>query len=52
MKVKVLQNFRDRENGLKLRKAGEQFEASKERAEKLAGLDFAEIIPDKAEKKG
>lgn len=53
MKVKVLANFRDRENDLKLRKAGEQLEISKDRAAKLAGLGLVEIVSDmQPEKKG
>ena len=45
--VKVKTDFRDRENNLKLRKAGEQFEVSRERADKLAGLDLVEIVTEK-----
>ena len=50
--VKVKTNFRDRESNLKLRKTGEQFEVSRERADKLAGLDLVEIVTEKPEKKG
>lgn len=54
MIIKVKTDFRDREHELKLRKTGEQFEASRERAEKLAGLDLVEIVTEKKqpEKKG
>lgn len=52
MTVKVKTNFRDRESNLKLRKTGEQFEVSRERADKLAGLDLVEIVTEKPEKKG
>jgi hypothetical protein len=50
--VKVKTDFRDRENNLKLRKAGDQIEVSRERADKLAGLDLVEIVTEKPEKKG
>lgn len=38
MMVKTIREFRDRENNLKLRKDGEEFEVSKERAVKLESL--------------
>lgn len=50
MKVKVLQNFRDRAANLKLRKKNEIMEVTKERAEKLAGLGLAAAIPEKEKK--
>lgn len=54
MKVKVKANFRDRENELRLRQTGEEFEVKRDRAEKLARLGMVEILPDKVaeEKKG
>lgn len=54
MKVKVKADFRDRENDLRLRKAGEQFDVKNDRAEQLSELGLVEILPDKAaeEKKG
>ena len=45
--VKVKTDFRDLENNLKLRKAGEEIEVSRERADKLAGLDLVEIVTEK-----
>lgn len=46
MKVKVLRNFRDQTEDLKLRKPGELLEVTKARAEKLKDLglvtDFQE----------
>lgn len=54
MIIKVKTDFRDQENGLKLRKTGEQFEVNQERAEKLARLDLVEIVTEKTtlKKKG
>lgn len=54
MKVKAKADFRDRENDLRLRQTGEEFEVTRDRAEKLARLGMVEILPDKAaeEKKG
>lgn len=54
VKVKVNADFRDRENDLRLRKAGEQFDVKNDRAEQLSELGLVEILPDKAaeEKKG
>lgn len=46
MKVKVLREFKDRTEGLKLRKIGEILEVSKERAEKLTGMKLAEVISE------
>lgn len=53
MKAKVLTDFRDHEYDLKLRKAEEQLEISKERATKLLGLGLVEIVSDmQPEEKG
>lgn len=54
MKVKVSANFRDRENDLRLRQTGEEFDVKRDRAEKLARLGMVEILPEKvtSEKKG
>lgn len=53
MRVKVQADFRDREDDLKLRKSGDQFEANEERAVKLASLGLVEILQEKiSEKKG
>lgn len=54
MKVKAKADFRDRENDLRLRKSGEQFNVKNDRAEQLSGLGLVEILPDKVaeEKKG
>lgn len=54
MKVKVLANFRDRENDLRLRQTGEELEVKRDRAEKLERLGIVEILPEKVivEKKG
>lgn len=56
MKVRVLKDFRDREDKLKLKKAGSILEVSQERAKKLEGLRIAEIIKEQqtkqAEEKG
>ena len=52
MTVKVKTDFRDRENNFKLRKTGEQFEVSRERSDKLAGLDLVEIVTEKPENYG
>ena len=48
MKVKVLTKFRDRTADLKLRKPGEIIEVTKDRAEKLKGL---ELVTDYQEPK-
>ena len=55
VKVMVLKDFRDREDKLKLKKAGSILEVSQERAKKLEGLRIAEIIKEQtkqAEEKG
>lgn len=46
MKVIVQHNFRDKENDLVLRTAGEELEASRKRAEYLANLQLVKIIKD------
>ncbi|WP_411337217.1 hypothetical protein [Ruminococcus gauvreauii] len=48
MKVKVVTKFRDRTADLKLRKPGEIIEVTKDRAEKLKGL---ELVTDYQEPK-
>lgn len=50
MKVIVQHNFRDKENDLVLRTAGEKLEVSRKRAEYLANLQLVKII--KAQKGG
>lgn len=53
MKVKAIKVFRDRDNGLKLRKTGELFEVTEDRATKLASMGLVERATVKtAEKKG
>lgn len=42
MKVKVVRKFRDKENNLKLRKTGEEFEVNQKRAIELEQLGFVE----------
>lgn len=44
MTVKVIREFRDREHDLKLRKVGEEFEASESRAKRLETLGFVSRI--------
>ena len=44
MTVKVIREFRDREHDLKLRKVGEEFEASESRAKRLEALGFVSRI--------
>ena len=46
----VQHNFRDKENDLVLRTAGEELEVSKKRAEYLANLQLVKIV--KAQKGG
>lgn len=50
MKVKVIEDFRDRTADLKLRKAGETLEVDAERAQKLAGLGLAETVTEEPAK--
>ena len=47
VKVKVLQDFRDRECGLQLRKAGEEYEVRESRAKKLEELRLVQILQEK-----
>lgn len=44
MLVSVKREFRDREHNLKLRKVGEEFEASESRAKHLEMLGFVQRI--------
>lgn len=44
MTIKVIREFRDREHNLKLRKVGEEFEASESRAKRLEALGFVSRI--------
>ena len=46
MKVIVQHNFRDKENDLALRTAGEELEVSQKRAEYLANLQLVKIVKD------
>lgn len=43
VKVKVLERFRDRENGMLLREPGDVLEVTKERAEHLKWLGLVSI---------
>ena len=44
MKIKVIHDFYDKENDLKLRKAGEEYEVSKERGKDLISFKVAKEI--------
>ena len=46
VRVKVIQNFRDRENDLILREAGTEYEVTEERAKHLTDRGFAERLKD------
>lgn len=46
VEVKVIEEFRDRTAGLKLRKKDEVLTVSEERAQKLAGLGLVEICKE------
>lgn len=46
VKVKVLEDFYDREDDLKLKEKNREMEVSEERAKKLVGLGLVEIIKD------
>lgn len=46
MKIKVIHDFYDKENDLKLRKAGEEYEVSKEREKYLISFKVAKEIKD------
>lgn len=51
MKVKVKQEFRDRANGLKLRKKDESFEVDDKRGKYLISLGLVEEIKEEATSK-
>lgn len=51
MKVRVLRDFRNRTENLKLRKVGEELTVTRERCEKLEGLGLVERIRDSGKKK-
>lgn len=44
MKVRVIHDFKDKEESLRLRKVGEEFEARKERAEYLISMKAVEAV--------
>mgnify|MGYP004480735765 FL=1 len=46
MKIKVIHDFYDKENDLELRKAGEEYEVSKERGNYLISFKVAKEIKD------
>ena len=46
MKVIVQHNFRDKENDLVLRTAGDELEVSRKRAEYLANLQLVKTVED------
>lgn len=50
MKVKVIRNFRDRENALRLRKEGDTFEVEEKRAKELVARGFVVITAGKPSK--
>ena len=47
MKIRVIHDFYDKENNLKLRSVGDVLTVSKDRAEYLAKMKVAEIIDSK-----
>lgn len=47
VRIRVIHDFKDIENNLKLRSVGETMTVSKERAEYLAHMKVAEIIDSK-----
>ena len=47
MRIRVIHDFKDMQNDLKLRTVGETMTVSKERAEYLAHMKVAEIIDSK-----
>lgn len=51
MKIKVIVSFNDKTNDLINRPIGEIFECSKERAEELIGLGYAEEVTDEKPKR-
>lgn len=48
VKVKVLEDFRDRTKDMELRKKDSEFLVEEERAKKLAGLRLVEIVKEEA----
>lgn len=46
MKVKAVIDFRDRENGLKLREKGAVFDVNEKRAEKLLNFGYVETVEE------
>lgn len=46
MRVRAVIDFRDRKNGLKLRKKGAVFDVDERRAEKLIGLGYVERVEE------
>lgn len=46
VKVKVLEDFRDRENDMKLRKAGTEFTVDQDRAKLLVNKKLVEIVKE------
>ena len=51
MKIKVIQNFYDRENDLVLREKGAELEVSEQRGRELIAKGFAAEVKPKEEKK-
>lgn len=51
MKIKVKQNFYDRENDLALREKGAELEVSEQRGKELIAKGFAAEVKPKEEKK-
>lgn len=47
MRIKVIHDFYDKENDLKLRSVGDTLTVSKDRAEYLARMKIAEVIDPK-----
>lgn len=47
MKIRVIYDFYDKENDLKLRSVGDTLTVSKDRAECLVRMKFAEVIDSK-----
>ena len=48
MRIKVIHDFYDKENDLKLRSVGDTLTVSKDRAEYLARMKIAEVINPKS----
>lgn len=51
MKIKIIQDFRDRNANLKLVKAGTTYETDPERADMLISRGFAEKLPEEKKTK-